>query len=273
MLAQASSGDKNRALASCARLPTLPLQVAAWLCEDGLSASPKTGVLFMERGGGLAWVSRLGVVMPHLRTEDGLRSLARWLGPDRGRVIIGPADATRALWRHIERRGARARIIRDQIAYVTTRERFRGHEASQEIALRPAGQADLDIVVDASAAMALEESKDDPARRNPGLFRSRISDRIRLERDFILVEEGRLVFKITVAACCPLGGYLEGVYTIPSARGRGLGRAGTAWATRWILERAPTATLLVNTDNHAARRMYENLGFVRAYDSQTILVR
>lgn len=273
MLAQAQSDDRDRALAACAGLSTRPLQIAAWIHEGGLDLARAPSALFLESEGGLALVSELGVVMPHLVREPSIDELARIVGPVAPRVIVGPAWVARRLWDLLERRGSRARVARDQVGYIVSRDSFRGLLEAREVELRPAGLEDLDALVAASAAMAIEESNDDPARRNPGLFRARIAERIRKGRDFVLCEHGQLVFKVNIAALSPQGGHIEGVYTIPAARGRGIGRAGTAWATRWILERGPLATLLVNHDNWCARSLYEALGYVRAYESRTILAR
>ena len=272
MLDRAKNVDKARALSVCTALRTHPLQVAAWIHEGGLECTREPGVLFLESEGGLAFVSELGVIMPHLTRSESLNELAERIGPVAARVVVGPKWATGTFWQDLERRGSRARIVRDQVGYAVSRTTFRELSAGiPHIQLRAAGPEDLDAVVAASAAMSVEESKDDPGRRNPSLFRARISERLKKGRDFILVDKGRLLFKVNVAAVSPYGGHIEGVYTCPSVRGRGIGRAGMAWATRWILERGWVATLLVNEDNYRARRLYEDLGYHATYESRTIL--
>lgn len=273
MLLRARNGDRARALAACARLPTQPLQIAAWIHGGGLNTGSGPGALFLERDeAGLAFVSDLGVVMPFLRHESSIDELALRVGA-RARVVVGPSWATDQLWVRLVRRGVEARIIRDQVGYAVSRASFRADAALPGFRLQVAGPQDVDAVVAASAAMAIEESQDDPARRNPVLFRSRIAERLTQGRDFILREKGRLVFKVNVAALSPMGAHIEGVYTVPGARGRGLGRAGTAWITQWILERGPMATLLVNRDNDVARRIYQTLGFYPTHESRTVLAR
>lgn len=272
MLAQATSRDKRRALALCGQLPTRPMQIAGWIHEGGLEARSSPSMLLIEPRGGLAFVSDLGIVMPHLAREESIEELGRRLGPPSARVIVGPTWATRILWQGLERRGWQSRMVRDQVGYGISREGFRSWPKS-ELPLRSASFNDLDALVSASAAMAIEESRDNPAQRNPSLFRSRIAERLRRGRDFILLENRELLFKVNVAALSPFGGHIEGVYTSPSARGRGIGTAGTAWITRWILERSSMATLLVNEDNRVARQIYEGLGFEQLYESRTILAR
>lgn len=267
---RARRADRDRALALCRDLPTRPTQIAAWIHDGGLEARRVTGALFLDEEG-LAFISELGVIMPHLEAERSIDSLARWVEPFGARVVVGPSRPAGRLWQRLEATGLRARIARDQMAYQVGRSTFEARASRHHVKLREARVDDLDAVVAASAAMALEESRDNPYQRNPTLFQSRIEERIRRRRDFVLFENGRLVFKANVAALSPQGGHIEGVYTTPEARGRGIGLAGCAWVTRWILERAPMATLLVNEDNYGARRIYERLGFGGRYPSRTIL--
>ena len=119
--------------------------------------------------------------------------------------------------------------------------------------------------------MAIEEANDDPQSRNPTLFRERIRHRIRRGRDFVLFDDDTLIFKTNVSAMSPLGGQIEGIYTVPSARGNGFGRKGTSAVTGWVLERGSRAVLLVNEDNAVAKQLYQSLGYARIGLSQTVL--
>jgi predicted GNAT family acetyltransferase len=57
------------------------------------------------------------------------------------------------------------------------------------------------------------------------------------------------------------------VATAGDTRGRGLGTAVTAWLTRRLLEEGTGwVTLAMYSDNPAARRLYQRLGFVRAHE-------
>lgn len=57
--------------------------------------------------------------------------------------------------------------------------------------------------------------------------------------------------------------HLASIVTRTDQRGRGLGRAVTAWITRRLLdEGAPVVTLGMYADNAAARRVYHALGYV-----------
>lgn len=266
------------AQAYCATQPEQCAFIAGWIAEGGLTEAPQVarGWILAEtdaedRIGGLAYFSDTGIVLPALTHPDAIDEVVRVAqrNPGSVRVLVGARAQVDQIWRGLSRRGAYARQIRDQRGYVVTREGFR--EAG-DLSLAPADEAVLDQLVEASAAMAREEARDDPQRRNPPLFRERIRERMLRGRDMVHLDHGRLLFKSNVAALSPLAGQVEGIYTVPSARRQGLGTRGTSAITRWVLERAQRAFLLVNEDNTSARRLYEGLGYADVLASRTIFL-
>ncbi|WP_298989335.1 GNAT family N-acetyltransferase [uncultured Pseudokineococcus sp.] len=67
--------------------------------------------------------------------------------------------------------------------------------------------------------------------------------------------------------------HLASVATHPDLRGRGLGAAVTAGATRRLLREAPAVTLGMYADNDVARRMYTRLGWAWAHRFSSRVVR
>lgn len=270
-----AQGDAYR---FCERMPERCAYVAGWITEGGLARSPlvpRAWLLAETAGGqisGLVYISSTGIVMPILDSEealDGVVDMAR-ANPNAMRVLVGEREQIGELWERLEMLGFRARMSRDQLGYAVERNEFRAE--ADPLPLEVATNAELLQVVEASAAMAREEAQDDPQARNPDLFKTRIQERIARGRDFIYEENGALVFKTNVAALSPLGGQIEGIYTVPRERRRRIGRRGTAAVTAWVLERAQRAVLLVNEDNLPARTLYEALGYRRVLDSRTIFV-
>jgi uncharacterized protein len=269
--------DAAPAFAFAERHPDRATFVGGWIHDGGLADSPRVarGWLLGEVEGavvqGLAFLSDSGILMPAFTSPTGLEDLIEFgqRQPDLIRVVVGERSLVEQLWRGLEKGGARARLVRDQLGYAINRGELQSEEG---LPLERAVDADLDDVVKASAAMAREEAKDDPEGRNPTLFRSRISERVRRGRDFICRDHGQLVFKANVSAMSTIGGQVEGIYTPPEARRRGLGRAGTAAITRWTLQQCGRAFLLVNEDNLGARRLYEGLGYRQVIESRTLFV-
>ena len=277
-LRQLGPSHAAAAQAFCATRPDQCAFIAGWIAEGGLSESPSVARGWIlaetdasERILGLAYFSDTGIVLPALGGPDALDEVVRVAqrSPGSVRVLVGARDQVDRIWRGLARRGAYARQIRDQRGYLVTREAF---TEAGDLPLVAADDTVLDQLVQASAAMAREEARDDPQRRNPPLFRERIRERMLRGRDMVYVEQGRLLFKSNVAALSPLAGQVEGIFTVPAARRRGLGTRGTSAITRWVLERAQRAFLLVNEDNASARRLYERLGYQDVLASRTIFL-
>lgn len=278
-LVKLGPGHARAAFAFCEQNPNRSTYIAGWIEDGGLAETPTAprAWLLGDTDGddvlrGLVYVSDTGIVIPAIRDEAAIEELGK-LGkrnPSAMRVIVGERSTVGRLWQLLEHTGMVARILRDQLGYSVDRTNFTDPPAS--LTLERGGTEYLDQIVDASAAMALEEARDDPQGRNPELFRARIEERLERGRDFIHVENGRVVFKTNVSAVSSVGGQIEGIYTLPAHRGRGLGLAGTASITRWVLERAERAFLLVNDDNETAIRIYEKLGYSKVLESRTIFV-
>lgn len=269
----------EEALAFCRAHATQAVFLAGWIDDGGLSGNPAVprGWILAERARdermiGLCYLSSTGILMPVMSqpsSVEHLYGIAR-SNPGLVRVIVGERALVGALWTRLGSLGFLARLSRDQMVYAVSREGFRSTPSPLPITVADAHH--LDELVHASAAMAREEAQDDPQARNPSLFRERIRSRAARGRDFVHLLEGRLAFKGNVSALSEVGGQLEGIYTAPGLRRRGLGRRGTAALTAWVLERTSRASLLVNDDNAVARALYASLGYQPIYQSRTIFV-
>ncbi len=268
--------DAEAAMQFCEHRLEQCTYIAGWIAEGGLTRAPTTprAWLLGERGGGgeltgLLYISVTGIMIPAWLSEDAVDRVGKMVhrNPNLARVLVGERKLVAQLWQTLSRKGTRARLSRDQVGYTIDRP---SAQLADPIPLVAATPQHLDQVVQASAAMAREEARDDPFARNPRLFRERIAERLRRGRDFIFAPEDRLRFKSNVASLSPFGGQIEGIYTLPAYRNQGLGLRGTSAVTQWVLERAEHGFLLVNEDNHHARRLYERLGFRAVIESRTV---
>lgn len=277
-LVQLAPAHAEAAYAYCEKQPHACAFIAGWIREGGLAQAPRVprGWLLaeMDRGGpvqGLVYISDTGIILPALSSPEAEQDLVRigQRNPAAARVLVGERTQLARIWRGLELTGARARQVRDQRGYLVSRGDFR---PAGTLDLVPATESCLDALVEASAAMAREEARDDPQRRNPAVFRDRIRERMMRGRDLVYLEAGRLLFKSNVSTISPMAGQVEGIYTLPSARRTGLGTRGTSTVTQWVLEQAEQAFLLVNEDNQPAQRLYERLGYRYVIQSRTIFV-
>lgn len=174
---------------------------------------------------------------------------------------------------------ASARLISPQRMYVIPRGSWNSrlvsiHGAASPTGLREASITDLDAVFLASAMMHREETFEDPLRTNPDAFRNHVRHRIESGRSFVWFDEHRrLLFKADISAQSRYGVQISGVYTTPLARNKGIATRAMIDLCRIMFARGwPRTTLYVNSDNMAARRVYEKVGFRYYDDYQTIFV-
>jgi ribosomal protein S18 acetylase RimI-like enzyme len=93
-----------------------------------------------------------------------------------------------------------------------------------------------------------------PSKFDPALIRDHVA---------LLAEEaGEVVGTLYVNLSTPHFGFVFGVYTVPAARGRGVGRALMQAVARHLREQGREYVVLsVDTPNEGAREFYERLGF------------
>jgi ribosomal protein S18 acetylase RimI-like enzyme len=79
--------------------------------------------------------------------------------------------------------------------------------------------------------------------------------------DWVLIEDGKLIFKADVIADTPETTYIEGVWVNPELRGQGYGRRCMSQLARMLMWRTKSLCLLVNDENEDARRFYRSVGY------------
>jgi RimJ/RimL family protein N-acetyltransferase len=181
-------------------------------------------------------------------------------------------DASQAetVWRALHRAGRRAMLDRIETGYAVEPGEARLRETPAGARARPARPADLESLVEAARASLREENRPDPFEGDPKGFRRWVSGRIR--RAVVVEAEGRLVFVGYADVQRKEGWLLQGVYTWPDYRRRGLAAAGVSALTRRAFAAgASHVQLAVVEGNTAAEGLYEGLGFERFVNLRTVL--
>lgn len=176
-------------------------------------------------------------------------------------LLMAQHNAVERFWTHYAREGDSPRLV-CPIVFLKRTEPF--PEQPEVTGLRPATRDDLEHVVQAQAAMALEISGVDPLKKDPAGFRERYLRRIDKKRVWVLIEDDRLVFKTDVIADTPQASYIEGVYVTPGERGKGLGRRCFIALGRILMDQAKAIYLFVENQNLRPKSFYVNLGFSEA---------
>jgi len=173
-------------------------------------------------------------------------------------LLMGEHSAVERFWNYYSANHESPRLV-CPIVFLQRREPFA--EQAEVCGLRPATGEDLERVVQAQAAMAFETSGVDPLKKDPVGFRQRYLRRIDKKRVWVVIENGRLIFKTDIISDTPQASYIEGVYVRPEERGKGLGRRYVAALGRILLERTNAIYLFVENKDTRTKSFYSNLGF------------
>ncbi|UEJ83720.1 GNAT family N-acetyltransferase [Brachybacterium halotolerans subsp. kimchii] len=139
--------------------------------------------------------------------------------------------------------------------------------------LRRAVRGEEEIVFPAAVSMFREEVGTDPLAHDGGRgYRSRVRDLITLGRTYVVVRDGRVLFKADVGAVLGPVAQIHGVWVDPERRGEGIGRAAMHDLVGLVArDHAPRVSLYVNDFNEPARRAYAAAGFTQRGELTTIL--
>ncbi|MGI5269819.1 GNAT family N-acetyltransferase [Nonomuraea sp. CA-218870] len=174
--------------------------------------------------------------------------------------IVGPAEAVGRLWERLEPHWGRARAIRWAQPVMATAAR---PPVPADPLVRRVRPEEFETLLPACVAMFTEEVGVSPNLGDGGaLYRTRVSELIRIGRSYARIEGGRVVFKAEIGAVTPQACQIQGVWVHPDLRGRGYAVSGMAAVVEAALDCfAPLVTLYVNDFNHSARAVYRRVGF------------
>jgi predicted GNAT family acetyltransferase len=273
LLGPADLGD---ALAVLDRDPVANAFITARVLDSRLEPPYLGGELWgWYRGDRLAAVCYAGAnLAPACAGPDAVRAFAA-RALEQGRhcsSIVGPAGPTARLWELLEPHWGPARDVRPHQPLMVTRGMPAG--VVPDPLVRPARKDEMDLVLPAAVAMFTEEVGVSPLDADDGglAYQSRVAETVGSGRCFARIEDGRVVFKAEIGAVTPGVCQLQGVWTAPDRRGRGLATAGLATVLRHALtEVAPVVSLYVNDYNRPALAVYRRLGFTPAGALMSVL--
>lgn len=138
--------------------------------------------------------------------------------------------------------------------------------------LRSPGISELGRVLPASAAMYREELGIDPlAARFAQGYRRRVAGYLIGGKTWAVDYAGQLAFKADVVAREFGTAIVQGVWTHPQLRGRGIATYGMVETIRALHKQGYSTALVVNADNAAACAVYRKCGMQHVADYSTVL--
>jgi predicted GNAT family acetyltransferase len=146
-----------------------------------------------------------------------------------------------------------------------------GSIPSRSVPIRRGRRDDLDRLTVAAAAMHREEMGVDPLALDPIGWRHRMATLIDRGWVFLLVEGGEIAFKVELSAWTPEVVQLQGVWTRPELRRRGVATAALAAVCAELLAEVPVCSLYLNSYNEPAMRLYRRIGFRQVGEFATVI--
>jgi RimJ/RimL family protein N-acetyltransferase len=187
------------------------------------------------------------------------------------RMIVGPRRTIERFWSLLAPHHAPPRVVRKrQFVMAIDRNSLRPPEAEPAVVARRARMDEWTAVADNSAMMIAQELEYDPRRSSPE-FTANVRSMIERGLWWVGDSYGRLCFFCNIGPWSAQTAQLQGIWTPPELRGRGLATAALGALCKHLLELSPTLSLYVNDFNTAAIRLYERVGFRTVAEFQTLL--
>jgi RimJ/RimL family protein N-acetyltransferase len=210
------------------------------------------------------------LVLDATAEPEALAAFFPYLGTIASGLVKSGAEVVGPLYEWLENHGRQILLDRIEHAFALEAADARLPAAPRGVRARSADFDDLPALIEASRASLLEEDRPDPTESDPAGFKRWVSGRIK--QAVVAEERGRVGFVGYADVRSRRGWLLQGVYTWPAFRRRGLARAGVAeLCRRAFAERAEHVQLAVVDGNTAAIALYEQLGFRRFARLRTVL--
>ena len=268
--------DLEAALALCALDPVANVLAAVRITESIGRPSFGAGAWGAFEDGNLVALAWVGAnVVPVSPSGRGLESLARAVVMHNRAFssLVGDAPAVHTVFSHVQQAWPPPRQMRaDQPSLTISTAPL----VSADALVRPAMMSELDVVLPASVAMFTEEYGYSPLGGG-GAYAARVRQLIDGGRSFVRIGMGpqgpRVEYKAEIGAFALGVAQIQGVWTHPDLRGRGLGAAGTAAVVEHAYALgAAVVSLYVNDYNVTARKVYHRIGFDQVGSYATVVL-
>jgi hypothetical protein len=264
--------DYRDVLTLLAASPQQGLHLESLITDYGLTSPSLRGFFFgyfVDEQ--LTGVALIGHQILFCAPDEALSHFARAAAESgiRSSVIFGPRRQVAIFWQHLSAFGREQKQTRD----------FCWHVCEQparpltQMQLLQAAPEHLEMVVEAHASMFIEATGADPRLTDPEGFRKRALERINRGRTWVRVADGKVVFKAELQSVTPDAIYLEGIWTDPEYRGRGIARESVVELTHRRLRKQQIVCLVIEPGEEAAQRIYEYAGFRYQSDYQAIYLQ
>ena len=185
------------------------------------------------------------------------------------RMIVAPKRTVEIFWENVRSWHAEPRIVREsQPVLAVDRATLRGSRG--EVIVRKARPSEWESVARNSAKMIEHELDYDP-RSFAAEFNANVRAMIDRGLWWVGERDGELCFFCNAGPRSAHTLQLQGIWTPPELRGKGLASASLFGVSEELLRDVPSLSLYVNGFNADALKLYERLGFRRVGEFKTLL--
>jgi hypothetical protein len=262
--------NEQEALAYLARSPYENVFITYLLLCDFSTMTRTALYIAHDEDGSVAGVGYFGRQVVLACEPHAVEAFAGVAANHRGeRMMVGTRATIERFWPLVAAHHAPPRIVRER-QYVMALDAQALRPIERTVVGRRARIDEWTAVADNSAAMIGQELEYDPMRSSPE-FTSNV--RAMIDRGLWWVGEslGRLCFFCNIGPWSTQTAQLQGIWTPPELRGKGLATASLAAICERLLTMVPTLSLYVNDFNEPAIALYERVGFTKVGEFQTLL--
>lgn len=266
--------DEKQALDFLAERPLHNVVMASWIRDNGIeNHSLNRGTFYGYRNNdngeleGIALIGHSTII--EARTDEAIKAFA-WIARQSDaplHFLIAAGNSVEIFWGYYVEDNRAPRLMCTELMFEM---KFPVPVKEFVPDLRKATKEDLMLVAEAHAQVAFEESGVNPLERDKERFLERTLIRIEKGWCWVVVRDGKLLFKVDVVAQTSAVAYLEGIYVKPEMRGRGVGSNCLSQVGRDLLLESKSICLLSNIELQYAHKAYKKAGFKMKGKYQTI---
>jgi len=254
--------------------PIHTVAMVGFISDNGIESPLNRGTFYgcRNQDGELEGVALIGhAILMETRSTRAVQAFANIAQSlSTSHMIMGEQQQVEEFWECYAKRGQEFRLACRELLFEL---RWPAEVRGEIPGLRRATLEDSNLVMPVQAEMAKQESGIDPRETDPEGFEARCRRRIEKGRTWVLIKDGKLVFKTEVVSDTPDLAYLEGVWVNPSERGKNYGVRCLSDVCYRLLRDKSSICLLVNVENDAAQSTYKQAGFRLQSTYDTIFLR